>query len=73
MIPGWLDDLEVEVLGCLARRGSMSVSELAEALGVSETCAASYAILLASARRLAIERVALLPEARATVRTPWAA
>jgi predicted transcriptional regulator len=59
MIPGWLDELEAEVLACLRTRGSLSVRELAEALGVSERCATGYVTLLASADRLRIERVSL--------------
>jgi Winged helix-turn-helix DNA-binding len=73
MIPGWLDEIEREVLGCLRGRGSLSVRELAEALGVSEPCASSQVILLVSARRLAIERVSLPVEARARTEARQAA
>ena len=54
MIPGWLDEIESEVRACLGARESVSVPELAEALGVSERCAASYVALLASADRVRI-------------------
>jgi hypothetical protein len=69
MIPGWLDEIEREVLGCLRGRGSLSVWEL----GVSESCASSQVILLVSARRLAIERVSLPVEARARTEARQAA
>ena len=59
MIPGWLDEIEDEVRACLRAGGSLSVRELAEALGVSERCATSYVTLLASAERVRIERVSL--------------
>lgn len=68
MIPGWLDELECEVASCLPTRGSMSVSELAAALGVSEESAASYVWLLVSARRLGIEGLALPAPAVAPAR-----
>lgn len=67
MIPGWLEEIEDEVLNCLRTRGSISVQELAEALGVSERCATSYVTLLAFSERILIERVRL-PEARRAAR-----
>ncbi len=68
MIPGWLDEIETEVLGCLCHRGPMSARQLAEALGVSETSAVQYVYLLASERRLSIERVAAPGENETWVR-----
>jgi hypothetical protein len=73
MIPGWLDDMENEVLACLAGRQSLALPELARALGVSEECAASYVALLAGAGRVVIERVALPSASHAACRPRLAA
>ena len=62
MIPGWLDEIEEDVLSCLGSCERMSARDLAAALGVSETCAAHYLYLLASEGRLAIEVIALAPK-----------
>lgn len=59
MIPGWLEEIEEEVVSCLSTRGRMSARELADALGVSEGTAVSYISLLASRGRLSIEGVAV--------------
>lgn len=59
MIPGWLDEIEEEVLACLRARGKMSARELGDALGVSEGSAVHYIYLLASEGRLSIEGVAV--------------
>jgi hypothetical protein len=64
MIPGWLDELEGEVARALATEGSLSLPELAAALRVSEPCASSYVVLLASAGRLTIDRVSLTDHCR---------
>ncbi len=66
MIPGWLDEIEEEVLSCLCNRGrgKISARELAGALGVSEAAAVHYLYLLASEGRLTIEVVAFAPEKR---------
>ncbi len=73
MIPGWLDEIEAEVRTCLCARASVSLADLAAALGISERCAASYVTLLASAGRLRIERVSLPPGARPMKEVPQAA
>ncbi len=65
VIPGWLDEIEAEVVGCLCRRGPMSSRQLAEALGVSEGSAVHYIHLLASEGRLSIERVVVAGESEA--------
>ena len=57
MIPGWLDEIEEEVVSCLCTRGRMSARELGSALGISEASAVSYIYLLASEGRLTIEAV----------------
>ncbi len=68
MIPGWFDEIETDVLGCLCRRGPMSARKLGEALGVSEASAVQYVYLLASEGRLSIERVAVASEDETRVR-----
>jgi len=65
MIPGWLDEIEAEVMGCLCHRGPLSARQLAEALGVSEDSAVHFIHLLASEGRLSIERVAVAGESEA--------
>ena len=65
MIPGWVDEIEAEVVGCLCHRGPMSARQLAEALGVSEASAVHYIHLLASEGRLSIERVTVAGESEA--------
>jgi hypothetical protein len=59
MIPGWLDAIEAEVTACLESHGSLSARQLADSLGVSETCALGYITLLAGAGRVRIEAVSL--------------
>ena len=59
MIEGWLDEIEAEVRAAVGSRRTLSVTELAAALHVSERCAESYVALLASAGRLSIERIGL--------------
>jgi hypothetical protein len=59
MIAGWLGDIEEDVRNRLCGHGAMSARELAESLGVPESCAVGYVLLLASAGRLTIERVSL--------------
>ncbi len=61
MIPGWLDEIEEEVLACLCHREKISARELAGALGVSHAAAVHYLYLLASEGRLAIEVVGFAP------------
>jgi hypothetical protein len=63
MVPGWLDSIEDEVATCLRKRGSLSPGELAGELGLKESSALSYILLLAATGRLAIERVGLVPAA----------
>lgn len=63
MIPGWLDQMEDEVLARLPTRETMPVRELADALGVSEHCATSYVLLLVSAGRIRIDSVSRALEA----------
>ena len=65
VIPGWLDEIEAEVVGCLCHRGPMSARQLAEALGVSEGSAVHFIHLLASEGRLSIERVVVAGETEA--------
>ena len=66
MIPGWLDEMEADVVACLEGRDHVSVDEMAEALGMSEESAVRYITLLASAGRLRIDAVSLPPP------EPWA-
>jgi len=61
VIPGWLDELEEEIVPWLQDRGRMSARDLAGALGVSESAAVHYICLLASEGRLVIEEVVVAP------------
>ena len=61
MVPGWLDEIEDDVVKCLGKCRGLSPRELAEALEVSEASALSYILLLAETGRLAIERVGPMP------------
>ena len=61
MIPGWLDEIENEVTGCIKEGEVLSSHALAQRLGVREQVALSYICLLASRGSLAIEHVTLLP------------
>jgi predicted ArsR family transcriptional regulator len=61
VIPGWLDELEEEIVPWLQDRGRISARDLAGALGVSESTAVHYICLLASEDRLVIEEVAVTP------------
>lgn len=72
MIPGWLDEIEEEVVSCLCDRGKTSVRELASGLGISEAAALHYVYLLASEGRLTIERIVVAPGrgARPVKRSP---
>jgi hypothetical protein len=63
MIPGWLDEIEREVVSCLGGV-SLHPHELAGRLGVSERCAIGYITMLALAGRLVIELVATPPGRR---------
>src|SRR5262245_46751347 len=63
MVPGWLDEIEEDVVKWLGKRRGLSPRELAQALEVSEASALSYILLLAATGRVAIERVGLMPTA----------
>jgi hypothetical protein len=63
MVPGWLDEIEREVVSCLGG-GGLHPHDLAGRLGVSERCAIGYITMLALAGRLVIELVALPPAGR---------
>ncbi len=63
MVPEWLDEIEDDVAKCLGRGRGLSPRELGEALGISESSALSYILLLAATGRVAIERVGLMPAA----------
>jgi len=71
MIPGWLDEMEADVVECLEGRRRVSAREVAEALGMSEESAVRYIALPASAGRLRIDAVSL--PGPALVRAPGAA
>ena len=45
MIPGWLDEIEAEVLACVRARGGLSARYLAARLAVSESLAVGYICL----------------------------
>jgi transcriptional regulator with XRE-family HTH domain len=59
MIAGWLEQIEVEVLGQVRERGGLSARQLAARLGISESLAVSYVSLLAAKGLVSIERIAL--------------
>jgi len=69
MIPGWLDEIEREVVNCLGG-GSLHPHDLAGRLGVSERCAIGYITMLALAGRLVIELVATPPGRRGEAPPP---
>lgn len=76
MVPGWIDAIDAEMRGAMPTPGPFTPGELANALGIPETCAVRYIGLLADAGRLCIEAVALPPAAalRTPARTPgWRA
>lgn len=59
MIPGWIDDIEQDVARCFCDGDTISPSELARRLGISESSAVSLICLLAPEGRVSIERVSL--------------
>jgi DNA-binding Lrp family transcriptional regulator len=60
MVPGWLDEMEADIVKCLGGRCRVSTAELAQALGVSEGSATRFIAMLASAGRLRIDAVSLV-------------
>jgi hypothetical protein len=61
MIPGWIDAIDAEVRASMCARDGFTPAELAAALGVGESCAARYILLLADAGRLRIAAAAWPP------------
>lgn len=55
---GWWDDIEREILGCLAVSGEVPCDELAAKLGMSEEAVASVLRVLAADGSVKITRVA---------------
>lgn len=56
--------LDDEVLGCLARHGTLSPADVAKHLDIPETAAVSLLCLLAQQGRVRIHAVALTAERR---------
>jgi hypothetical protein len=64
----WWSDLDEEVLGCLAKHGTMSPAELARHVTVPESAVTSILCLLASTGRV---RICLVENVESPARTGW--
>ena len=56
----WWDDIDGEILDCLRERGSASVNEISEELGLSEGAATAFLAMLAREGRVRIVQVELV-------------